>query len=239
MTILSAIRDRFWKPRVLGRPIRRCPGGCPGRSSRRGLGSPFVGYDGLDAKQVVVGLSDHSQLGSGRWRPMSGRIRTDRPCWTSCATCARASRCRARRSQRRGDRDRARGRPTWSRSTRSAAMSASSPTARWSWRRWVAHHRRRATQPASAAPRSSRWVRPPPRALPPTTRRGAAPAMTDFPPLEGPPSWPTAGLNGVFPTRPAGLNHGRADHPANGLQYEHRLRAPPRPGSRAATRYAP
>jgi hypothetical protein len=57
MTILSAIRDRFSThqssvPQVddaQGEPVAEAP-------------LPFAGYDRLDARQVVDGLSDHSQL---------------------------------------------------------------------------------------------------------------------------------------------------------------------------------
>ena len=57
MTILSAIRDRFSTPEssgpqvddAQGEPVVEAP-------------LPFAGYDRLDARQVVEGLSDHSQI---------------------------------------------------------------------------------------------------------------------------------------------------------------------------------
>ncbi len=61
MTILSAIRDRFSSRGSSAVPSGDAQGDArtdPAAEARL----PFVGYDGLDAKQVVTGLSDHSQL---------------------------------------------------------------------------------------------------------------------------------------------------------------------------------
>jgi hypothetical protein len=54
MTVLNAIRDRF-SPSAPSTSARE-----PSTSARDAL--PFAGYDRLDDRQVVDGLSDHSQI---------------------------------------------------------------------------------------------------------------------------------------------------------------------------------
>ena len=67
----------------------------PQAHSAEGAQLPFAGYDRLDARHVNDGLSDHSQVELGASRATSGLTRTGRPCSTSCATYAGASRSRA------------------------------------------------------------------------------------------------------------------------------------------------
>ena len=57
MSILSALRDRFSR-----RESSAVPPGHAQSDSVAEAGLPFAGYDRLDDRQVVDGLSDHSQL---------------------------------------------------------------------------------------------------------------------------------------------------------------------------------
>ena len=57
MTMLSAIRDRF-SPSSASGPARDASAD----ATRDGDAPPFTGYDRLDTRQVVDGLSDHSQI---------------------------------------------------------------------------------------------------------------------------------------------------------------------------------
>jgi hypothetical protein len=58
MTILTAIRDRF-SPSSSSSEFAR---GASGRATGDGDALPFAGYDRLDDRQVIGGLSDHSQI---------------------------------------------------------------------------------------------------------------------------------------------------------------------------------
>ena len=58
MTILSAIRDRFSTLEPSGLQVEDAQEGEPVAEARL----PFAGYDRLDDRQVVDGLSDHSQI---------------------------------------------------------------------------------------------------------------------------------------------------------------------------------
>ena len=57
MTILSAIRDRFSTPESSGPQVDDAQGEPVAEAPL-----PFAGYDRLDARQVVEALSEHSQL---------------------------------------------------------------------------------------------------------------------------------------------------------------------------------
>lgn len=57
MTILTAIRDRF-SPSSSSESAR----GASARATGDDDALPFAGYDRLDARQVIGGLSDHSQI---------------------------------------------------------------------------------------------------------------------------------------------------------------------------------
>ena len=57
MTILSAIRDRFSTPESSGLQVDDAQGAPVAEAPL-----PFAGYERLDDRQVVEGLSDHSQI---------------------------------------------------------------------------------------------------------------------------------------------------------------------------------
>ena len=59
MTLLSAVRERLSARRDLDHP--QPSGDAPARSTSEAA-VPFAGYDGLDDRQVVHGLSKHSQI---------------------------------------------------------------------------------------------------------------------------------------------------------------------------------
>ena len=61
MTMLSAIRDRFSGHNTLDVDPPKPPGDTPAGSAEEAR-LPFAGYDRLDDKRVVEGLSDHSQV---------------------------------------------------------------------------------------------------------------------------------------------------------------------------------